>query len=392
MTTPVALVHERPPGRLRIDSARPRAGPTPSAGSAVVGATVGADAYSARGCAFVDELAVLVANAHARWMPRVVDAIFGTNEPTSVAEALAGAVAAALATPVTAARFYEPGVGVVAGLELADGRAVVAKVHRATLMPGPRLAAITRVQAALAGAGVPAPAPLAGPLALGAGWLTIEEHRDGHSADGYDPAVRRCMATALHDLVDAARVHATDDAIGTWLGEPVIDDLWPEPHDLRFDFPATAAGAGWIDDAARAARATLTVTALANVVGHLDWRVQNLAFVGGQVSAIYDWDSIALVPEAALVGSASVIHPVDWRLEQPDPLPTLEQLDGFVADYESARGAPFDDDEREVLNAGQRWVASYGSRCQNSDDLLGVFPNLDRSRGWPRLLRELLDR
>jgi hypothetical protein len=140
--------------------------------------------------------------------------------------------------------------------------------------------------------------------------------------------------------------------LGVWLGELVIDDVWPEPHDLRVDLAGTAAGAEWIDDAARDARATLMATALPNVVGHLEWRVQNLAFAG-RVSAIYDWDSVALVPEAALVGSASVIHPVDWRLQQPDPLPTLEQLDGVVADYEAARGAPFDDDEGEVLVGGQ---------------------------------------
>jgi hypothetical protein len=247
------------------------------------------------------------------------------------------------------------------------------------------------VQADLVTAGVPAPAPLAGPLVLGNGWLTVEEHRDGDSAVGYDPDVRRGMATALHNFVDAARPHAGSGWLGIWLGEPVIDDLWPEPHDHRFDHAGTAAGAEWIDDAARDARTTLMATALPNVVGHLDWRVQNLAFAGSRVSAIYDWDSVALVPEAALVGSASVIHPVDWRLEQPDPLPTLEQLDGFVADYEAARGAPFDD-EREVLVGGQRWVTSYGARCQHSDDLLGIFPDVDHSRGWPRLLRELLDR
>jgi hypothetical protein len=83
----------------------------------------------------VDELAELIANTHARWMPRVVEAIFGTNDPVSVAEELSEAVAAALAVPVVAAQFYEPGVGVVVGLDLADGRAVVAKVHRATFMP-----------------------------------------------------------------------------------------------------------------------------------------------------------------------------------------------------------------------------------------------------------------
>jgi len=111
-----------------------------------------------------------------------------------------------------------------------------------------------------------------------------------------------------------------------------------------------------------------------NVVGHLDWRVQNLAFTDNRVSAIYDWDSVALVPEPALVGSASVIPPIDWRLERPDPLPTLAQLDGFVADYEAARGAPFSVHDHEVLTPGQRWIASYGARCQHSDDLLGIFP------------------
>ena len=340
----------------------------------------------------MEELAGLIARSHARWMPRVVEAIFGTSEPAVVGATITDAVVAALAVPVVGARFYEPGVGVVAGLELADGRLVVAKVHRAAYVSRPRLVAIARLQADLHRAGVPAPAPLDGPLPLGDGWLSIEEHLGGDTGLGYDPAVRRSMAIALHQFVRAAPPLAGSDAIGTWLAEPVIDDLWPEPHDLRFDLPATAAGAEWIDDAARAARGALRSTTLPNVVGHLDWRVQNLAFAGDRVTAIYDWDSVALVPEAALAGTASVVHPVDWRLELPDPLPTLAQLDGFVADYEAARGARFADDEREVLVAGQRWIASYGARCQHSDDLLGIFPEVDHSRGWPRLLHELLDR
>lgn len=340
----------------------------------------------------MDDLAELITQAHARWRPAVVRAIFGTDDPPSVAAALAAGVAATLGVPVAAARFYEPGVGVVAGFDLADGRAVVAKVHRATFMPRPRLAAIARVQADLAAAGVPAPVPLAGPWALGGGWLTVERYRDGDAADGRDPAVRRSMARALCDFVDAARPHAAGGGIGPWLGEPVIDDLWPEPHDLRFDLRGTAAGAEWIDDAARAARATLAATEVPDVVGHLDWRVQNLAFAGPGVCAIYDWDSVRLVPEPALVGSASVLHPIDWRLDEPDPLPTLDELDAFVADYEAARGARFDAGERRLLAAGQRWVAGYGARCQHSDDLLGLFPGVDHARGWPRLLRQLLGR
>jgi hypothetical protein len=340
----------------------------------------------------VDDLAGLIASSHARWQPMVVAAIFGTDDPAAVATALTGAVATELGVPVVAARFYEPGVGVVAGLQLADGRSVVAKVHRADRASSERLAAIVRVQADLAAAGVPAPAPLAGPTPLSAGHLTVEDHRGGDTADGRDPEVRRGMAVALHDVIEAARPHVSEASIGSWLADPTIDDLWPEPHDLRFDLPGTAAGAEWIDAAARRARATLVAATTPVVVGHLDWRVQNLAFTGARVAAIYDWDSVALAPEAAVVGSASVIHPVDWRLQEPDPLPSLEALDGFVADYEGARGAPFDDDERDVLLAAQHWVTAYGARCQHSDDVLDVFPDVDHSRGWPRLLAEVLDR
>jgi hypothetical protein len=234
--------------------------------------------------------------------------------------------------------------------------------------------------------------PHAGPEPLRAGRLTVEELRGGKPADGYDPAVRRSMAAALWRFVDLARPHADDDAIGSWLPAPVVAGLWPEPHDLRFDFPGTAAGAEWIDDAARVARAALSATTLPDVVGHLDWRVQTLAFAGDEVDAVFDWDSVGLVPEPALVGSASVIHPIDWRLDLPDPLPTLDQVDAFVADYEAARGAPFGDHERHALWAAQQWVVSYGARCQHSDDALGLFPDVDHSRGWPRLLRQLLQR
>jgi hypothetical protein len=337
-------------------------------------------------------LADLVAAAHGSFVPRLARAILGTDDAVSVAEAITDAVAAALAVPVVGARFYEPGVGIVVGLELADGRAVVAKIHRADVLPVEAHRARAGVQAALADAGVPAPRPLAGPLVLGTGWLLVEELRAGGDADGDDPVVRRAMAAALHRFVEAGRTLVGRPWVVPWLAEPTIDGVWYRPHDLRFDFPGTRAGAEWIDAAARGARSTLDATALPPVLGHLDWRVQNLGFDGVDVVAIYDWDSVAAVPEPALLGSASVIHPLDWRTFRSDPLPTLEQLDGFVADYESSRGEPFTAAERVVLAASQVWVAAYGARCQHSDDVLRIFPEVDPVLGWPRLLRELLAR
>ncbi len=153
----------------------------------------------------VGPLSGLIAESHAAWLPPVVASILGTSDPVRVAEALTSAVSGALGVAVTGAHFYEPGVGIVAGLQLEDGRGVVAKVHRADFVSPRHLAAVVRVQADLAGAGLPAPAPIAGPIALGHGWLTVEELRAGATADGYDPAVRLEMATVLVGLVEAAR-------------------------------------------------------------------------------------------------------------------------------------------------------------------------------------------
>jgi hypothetical protein len=321
-----------------------------------------------------------------------VASILGTSEPDVVAAALTVAVSDAVGAAVIDARFYEPGVGIVVGLDLDDGRTVVAKLHRNSYMSHDRLSNIVRVQRDVAAAGLPAPAPVAGPIAVGRGWLTVEEYRAGQPADGYDPHIRREMASALRHFAAAAGRHASSRRLDGWLSPPVIDDVWPEPHDLRFDFPGTRRGAEWIDDTARAARRILATTTLPPIAGHLDWRIQNLGFDRGRVTAIYDWDAVALVPEAALVGVASVVHPVDWRLGLPDPLPSLAQLDGFVTDYARARGAPFDGAEQHVLVAAQQWIASYGARSQHSDHVRGLFPDVDHRRGWPRLLRELLDR
>jgi hypothetical protein len=54
-----------------------------------------------------------------------------------------------------------------------------------------------------------------------------------------------------------------------------------------------------------------TTTALPNVVGYLDWRLQNVVSTDNRMSGIYDWDSVALVPEPApgVVGRGAHISP-----------------------------------------------------------------------------------
>ena len=127
-------------------------------------------------------------------------------------------------------------------------------------------------------------------------------------------------------------------------------------------------------------------------IGHFDWRVQNLAFRDGEIVAIYDWDSLATAPEPVIVGNAAGGFCIDWEAADEDPPPTVEEMFAFVADYESARGRPFDADEREALDAANLAMVAYGARCQHSDLYLQPEFGDTSAIGWLRLLRDRGDR
>jgi len=289
--------------------------------------------------------------------------------------------------------FYEAGVGLVVGVRLAAGRAVVVKVHwwNASLE---RLTACLAVQTHLHEAGLPAPRPLLPVVPVGSALATVEELVVGDMADGRLPEVRRAMAAGFHRLIESARSMPVPVALEpVWRQTSPDAPLWPAPHDTRFDFAATADGAEWIDDHGRRAFERLRRSdSGAPVVGHIDWRVQNLAFDGDGIIAIYDWDSVAVGSEAVFVGNAAAVFTTDWRVPHPDPPPTVDEMRAFVTDYEHARGHPFRPAEREALDAANLAMIAYAARCQHSDQLLCPDLGDHAAIGWPRLLRERGDR
>lgn len=310
-------------------------------------------------------------------------ALFGTDEPEAVIELVERCCRQTVGIPAVV-RSYTRGVGIVVVLGLVDGREVVLKVHRWNA-PFERMTAVHEVQAALADRGLPVPRPLAPPTRLAGGVATVEAFLPG--ADG--PWSRATVAAGLHRLVDAAR-DLDADPDPPLLHRPPGAPLWPEPHDLRFDFAATVAGAGWIDDLGRVARDRLAAAWDLGpaVVGHFDWRVENLGFEDGRIVAIYDWDSLARAPEAVIAGAAAGTYRIDWRLLEPDPLPSPDDMAGFVADYEVARGEPFDEGERELLDAANLAHLAYGARCQHADLVASTGFGGSGDVGFLRLLRE----
>jgi hypothetical protein len=294
--------------------------------------------------------------------------LFGTTDPDRIAAAIDAFCAAHLGAGVRGYRFFDASSGSVHGVDLTDGRAVVVKGHRADTDLG-YLRAVIEVQRALADSGVAAPRPRAGPVVAGSGHLTAEDLLPQHRPeDAHAPEVRRTLARGLAGFVTRAaplvgmlrpHVHPL---------HRLVDGLYPVPHSPRFDFAATAAGAEWIDDLMRAARARIAaMPPSAEVVAHGDWRVQNLSVRDGRIDAVYDWDSVAVTVEMGALAASALTFAVDWSVPQPRRLSTPDEVIAYVAEYGDARGAPLTDDERDRLAMHLVVSLAYGARCEHAD-------------------------
>ncbi len=311
--------------------------------------------------------------------------IFGTEDSEQIATRIEDFLALQFGEP-SEALFYRHSVGVVVGLRLST-QDIVLKLHHWRASKS-KLLAVQRVQRKFHAMGLAAPLPIVEAMDFGTGVLTVEQLLAGDIADGHDDEIRRVLAHELLRFIEAGR--NVEDKSG--LEGPALLDgsdgaLWPIPHSSRFDFEATKDGAQWIDELAWSARRRLMGFLGEPVIGYLDWRVGNVGFSGGTMTAIYDWDSIGLASETYLVGSAAATFSSDWS-KPGGSLPNLEEMRGFIADYERARGRDFDDSELEVVDAANLLLVAYGARCQHSDASLPHDPSFMVNRSWIDLLRE----
>jgi hypothetical protein len=324
----------------------------------------------------------------ARWLaddelPLILRELFADVSPPGITAELAQIEAHLLGDAVERTELFGAGVGCVHGGRLPDGRRVVVKLH-APRVSVPFLEAMQEVQRHLAADGFPCPRPLAGPLRFERATATAESLLDrGTDADAHDPAVRRVMAATLAWLIERCRPLAGLDALRDHPMRVAPGALWPVPHEPRFDFEATSAGAEWIDRIAAEARAVPAAGEC--VVGHADWRVEHLRFERGAVSAVYDWDSVHIDREPALVGAAAYAFTANWSREDLVYLPTLEESLAFVSDYEEARGARFSAAEPRVARASLGYMMAYSARCGHSDALTDMGRRPPRPGSSPEI-------
>jgi hypothetical protein len=317
---------------------------------------------------------------------RLEEALFGTTRPAEIVRFLRDYCLEHLGRAMATLLFFRRGVGVVFGVRLVSGEAVVVKVHRRDIV-GRHLDGVLRVQAYLAERGLGAPRPLAEPVKLEHGIATAEELLEwGVEFDPHAPAVRSAMADALCAFVTTARPLLGSVRLDA--APPFgldADRRWPTPHDLRFDLELPRGE--WIDERADDARTGLLQAEGDEVIGHTDWRAENLRIDDGRVVAIFDWDSVAVLPEPALVGGAAAGFTADWSDPGREPRPSRDESRGFVRDYEFARGHPFTDWERESADAAYVYALAYNARCEHSDVVRGVFSDPGIEHGWRGLLK-----
>jgi Phosphotransferase enzyme family len=300
--------------------------------------------------------------------------VFEATDPIRIAELVTAFCRAELGEDVIEGLFYRASVGCIVGVVLGSGRSVVLKAYQVRWRD-PFLRAVQRVQRRLSEAAYPCAMPVGDPAPLCAGsrsLVTVEGHLEDPGMRPLSGWVdRQAVAQALALQIALAKETDGSGLAGHPLAAPGPSTLYPSPHSPLFDFEATSAGAGWIDDVARRAKVERDQLTSPPVVAHCDWSARNVRVVGPRVVAAYDWDSLSLVPESSAVGQAAATWCVTSEPGGAE-FPDGTERAAFVSDYEIARGKPFSAPERASVAAAAAWVLAYTARCEHALEATGI--------------------
>lgn len=261
-------------------------------------------------------------------------------------------------------------IDAVYGVDAADGRRLVVKLHRPPVDLTVR-AAVTRAQRALADAGFPCPRPVAGPATFDGRVVSVETLlATGGPVSGREPGVRRAIATGLAEHV--AILGTVPDLAGS-VGPPPAwcvyeDGPWPTPHDAVFDFSHPPAGYQWLDDYARRVSDVLLRDRFREgrevVVGHADWYCGNLRFDGDRLVGAMDWDLIA--------DTAPVIAGQSAGGYLGEGTPTPDDVTAYLGDFEAAWARPFSTRDWATARAAAAWMIAFNARCDLDNRSRGI--------------------
>jgi hypothetical protein len=325
-------------------------------------------------CEVGESVERLVAAQHAKWGTNAVDAeVFGTGDPAEIAVIVDRFCVDELGARTEEGLFYGASAGCVLGVRLCDGGEVVIKAYQQRWQ-APYLRAVQSVQSHVVGRGLPCATPLRGPTALVPGRPHQAMVESLLADPGLRPfstaAERRVSAAGLARMIAVCRELPASPELADHPLRRLSDGVYGEPHSPLFDFAVTAEGAEWIDEHARNALPRREADERPPVVAHADWSARNVRLDEHRLLAVYDWDSVALVPESTAVGQAAAT----WSVTA-DPggteFPTLPDIVGFISDYEKAAGDGLDDVQWRAAGAAAAYTLAYTARCEHALAMTG---------------------
>lgn len=273
---------------------------------------------------------------------------------------------------IAAYHFATMSLGAVFGVRLANGRDVVVKAYE-PWKQDEFLREVLGLQAFLHDEGFPCARPLAGPHPFaGDTRATVTSRVEPTTpADAHQPPIRAAMAGTLARATELARLYDETSRGAAAAAIPMIvlptEPDWPysvdrETHGGGADDPLAAQ----IDAVAGRALAELRAIGGPQVVAHLDWSVKNFAIGGdGSVVSVFDWDSVVRCPLVLAVGYAAALFPATWALDVPKT-PTPVEARAFVAEFEAARGTPFDPPDRALVDVATTYLLSTNARMEHA--------------------------
>jgi hypothetical protein len=262
--------------------------------------------------------------------------------------------------------FCHVGTGIVVGLECLAAGPLLFKLH-ASGHCAKKMHEIQNIQRYLRRKNFPCPMPKVEPQAFVRGVATVEsfERRGALVVEPLRDVVES-MAGVLWTLNRHLREYREVDSLGhSWFWGLAKGQLWPDFMARRFNFAAHDTQAQWIDHFAQEARMNIPLASFPTVIGHFDWRLEHLLFESGDVSMIYDWDSLHRAPEAVIVGAAAHAYSVIELRDNPN-VPTLEGMQWFVDAYCRARGQTFDSQEKNLCARSCVYALAFNARVELS--------------------------
>jgi hypothetical protein len=252
-------------------------------------------------------------------------------------------------------------VGAVIGVENAAREKLVLKIFPAQCQAG-ELQKMLEVQKILLREGFPLPSLRSDLLKLSP-FLSgvLMDYVEGEEADGHQPHVRQELARHLAWFAEISNSKQLPPVKNPF--QTPGDDLWPTPHKPGIDLTLRIHGSAGLTKRASRAMVIMRGSKLPKICAHVDWGVKNARFREGKLIAVFDWDSLATMAEAGMVGQAAATFCAHWEIDTKIT-PAPDEARQFIAEYEQYRGHIFSHAERRVMAAAADYVIAVVARME----------------------------